>query len=32
MHLAWGGGFILGSVRFGLPLRAAALALRPTRR
>jgi succinoglycan biosynthesis protein ExoA len=29
MHLAWGGGFLLGSVRFGAPLRAVACALGP---
>lgn len=29
MHLAWGGGFIVGSARFGLPWRAFGSALRP---
>lgn len=31
MHLAWGGGFIVGSARFGVPLRAFGRALRPGR-
>jgi succinoglycan biosynthesis protein ExoA len=29
MHLAWGSGFIVGSARFGVPLRALGRALRP---
>jgi hypothetical protein len=32
MHLAWGGGFIVGSTRFGVPFRAVAFALGPRRR
>jgi succinoglycan biosynthesis protein ExoA len=29
MHLAWGAGFLLGSARFGVPVAAIRLALRP---
>jgi len=32
MHLAWGGGFLVGAARFGAPLRAVAFALQPHRK